>query len=63
MVPYFPQKIAHRAILVYLISLSLVSVFYVGYLMRWGFILLGILWVAGFFLLTNRWTETWRAIP
>ena len=63
MVPYFPQKIAHRAVLVYLISLSLVSVFYVGYMMRWGFILLGILWVAGFFLLTNRWTETWRAIP
>ena len=63
MVPYFPQKIAHRAILVYLISLSLVSVFYVGYLMRWDFILLGILWVTGFFLLTNRWTETWRAIP
>lgn len=63
MVPYFPQKIAHRAILVYLISLSLVSVFYVGYMMPWSFILLGILWVAGFFLLTNRLTETWRAIP
>ena len=63
MVPYFPQKIAHRAILVYLISLSLVSVLYVGYMMLWGYILLGILWVVGFFLLTSRWTETWRAIP
>ena len=63
MVPYFPQKIAHRAIFVYLISLSLVSVFFVGYPMLWEFILLGILWVTGFFLLTNRLTETWRIYP
>ncbi len=63
MIPYFPKKIAHRGIAVYLVSLSLVSVFFVGYTMLWEYILLGILWVTGFFLLTNRWTETWRVYP
>lgn len=63
MIPYFPKKIAHRGIVVYLVSLSLVSVFFVGYTMLWEYILLGILWVTGFFLLTNRWTETWRVYP
>lgn len=63
MIPYFPKKIAHRGIAVYLVSLSLVSVFFVGYTMLWEYILLGIIWVTGFFLLTNRWTETWRVYP
>ena len=63
MVPFFPKVIANRAIIFYLISLSLVSVVFVGYMMRWGYILLGLLWVSGFFVLTNRWTETWRVLP
>ena len=63
MVPFFPKKIANRAIVVYLISLSLVSIIYVGYIMQWGYVLLGLIWVMGFFLLTNRWSETWRMIP
>ena len=63
MIPFFPKVIAKRGIAVYLIALSLVSFFYVGYMMKWGYVLMGILWVAGFFLLTNRWSETWRVIP
>jgi len=63
MVPFFPSIIAKRAIAVYLISLSLVSVVFVGYMMQWGYILLGLLWVTGFFVLTNRWTESWRVLP
>lgn len=62
MVPYFPTKIGQRAILVYFISLSLISVFYVGYTMLWGYIVLGILWVTGFFILTSRWTKNWRSV-
>lgn len=63
MIPFFPSVISKRAIVVYLIALSLVSVVFVGYMMQWGYILLGILWVTGFFVLTNRWTETWRVLP
>lgn len=63
MIPFFPSVISKRAIVVYLIALSLVSVVFVGYMMQWVYILLGILWVTGFFVLTNRWTETWRVLP
>ena len=63
MVPFFPKIIANRAITVYLVSLALVSVFFVGYRMLWGYVLFGIIWVTGFFLLTNRWSETWRVYP
>lgn len=63
MVPFFPKVVAHRAIAIYLLALSLVSIFFVGYLMPWGYVVLGILWVTGFFLLTNRWSESWRVIP
>ena len=63
MIPFFPKVIANRAIAVYLASLALVSVFFVGYRMQWGFVLTGIIYVTGFFLLTNRWSETWRVFP
>ena len=63
MIPFFPNVIAKRAIVVYLISLSLVSVVFVGYMMHWSYMLMGILWVTGFFLLSNRWSESWRIIP
>ena len=63
MIPFFPKVVAKRAIIVYLVSLSLVSVLYVGYMMKWGYVLMGILWVVGFFVLTNRWSETWRVQP
>ena len=62
MVPYFPRKVANNAIITYLISLALVSVFFFRYLMLWGYIVLGITWVLGFFLLTARWSVEWRAV-
>ena len=63
MIPFFPKQIANRAIAVYLISLTIVSVVFLDYMMLWGYILLGILWVFGFFLLTTKWSVTWRDIP
>lgn len=63
MIPFFPKVIAHRAIAVYLISLSLVSIFFVGYRISWGYVLLGFFWVTGFFLLTANWSDTWRMYP
>lgn len=63
MIPFFPQTIAKRAIAVYLIALSLVSIVFVGYVMSWTYILLGVFWVTGFFLLTSKWTMTWKVMP
>lgn len=60
MIPFFPKQISTRAILTYLAALALVSGFYYRYLMLWGYIVLGITCVAGFFLLTNQWTQEWR---
>lgn len=62
MVPYFPNRVAMRAITVYLISLAIVSAVFFRYMMLWGYIVLGITWVAGFFLLTQRWSESWRRL-
>lgn len=56
MIPFFPKQISHRAIIVYLISLIIVSLVYVKYAMQWIYILLGIICVVGFFILTNSWT-------
>ncbi len=63
MVPYFPKTIANRAIAIYVASLCLVSVFFMEYRMLWGYILMGIFYVLGFFVFTNHWTETWRVFP
>lgn len=62
MVPYFPRRIAERAIVIYLISLALVSVFFYRYLMLPGYIVLGVVWVSAFFLLTNKFSMEWRRV-
>ena len=63
MVPYFPRKIAANAIIVYLIALAIVSVLFFRYMMLAGYIVLGITWVTGFFLLTEKWSVEWRHLP
>ena len=62
MVPYFPRSIAYRAIIVYLISLAIVSVLFFRYMMLWGYVVLGITWTVGFFMLTEKWSYEWRAL-
>ena len=63
MVPFFPKQVSYRAIITYLISLAIVSVMYFRYAMGIGYILLGITFVSGFFILSNRWTISWSAYP
>ena len=63
MVPYFPRKIASNAIITYLVALAIVSVVFFRYIMLWGYIVLGITWVVGFFLLTEKWSVEWRHLP
>ena len=63
MIPFFPKQIAQRAILVYIVSLILVSVLFVSHVMSFGFIALGCVWVFSFFLLVGQCSKEWRAIP
>ena len=63
MVPYFPRRVASNAIITYLVALAIVSVVFFRYIMLWGYIVLGITWVVGFFLLTEKWSVEWRHLP
>ena len=60
MVSFFPSQISRRAIIVYLISLIIISLFFSDKSMRWTYILLGIGYVIGFFLLLAYWTPRLR---
>ena len=62
MVPYLPKQISYRAIVVYLISLAVVTVAYFHYAMNIQFIVLGVAFVTMFFLLTSKWTKEWADI-
>mgnify|MGYP003293502499 CR=1 FL=1 len=63
MIPFFPQKIANKGILIYLISLAAVSVAFFKHAMGWEYILLGVMWVAGFFLLSSSCSRKWAKDP
>lgn len=57
MVPYFPKQIAYKAITTYLASLVVISLVFHNYAMPLGYMALGIAFVTGVFLLTNRYTQ------
>ena len=63
MVPFFPKEVSLRAITIYFISLAIVSIMYFSYAMSVGYIVLGITFVTGFFLLSNQWSINWGAFP
>lgn len=59
MLPYFPQKISSKAISAYLISLIGVSVVFNRYAMSFEYMLMGLAFVAGFFLLSSNCSSRW----
>lgn len=63
MIPFFPKQISYHAISVYLIALIAISLFFSSYAMAWGYMVVGISCVLGFFLLTAFWSNSWRIIP
>lgn len=63
MIPYFPKKISTTAIYLYLGSLAAVSILFIRHAMSWEFILMGIMWVVGFFLLVHTCSKKWSALP
>ncbi len=63
MTPYLPKKISTTAIYLYLGSLAAVTLFFIRHAMSLVFILLGIMWVVGFFLLSSYCGRKWKDLP
>ena len=63
MIPFFPRQIATKAIYLYLGALAAVTLFFFSHAMSLIYILMGIMWVVGFFLLTAYCSKKWNVIP
>lgn len=62
MIPFFPKQISQRAVLVYVASLFAVSIVYMSYAMKFGYIALGCMWVFSFFFLVSQCSKEWLTI-
>ena len=60
MLTYFPRFFSVRAIICYLVTLALVSSFYLNYAMPFQFMLFGIVAVIVFFVYANKLTMKWQ---
>ena len=63
MIPIFPDKIAKKGVVIYLIALVIVTLAFFRYAMPTVYILLGIMWVTGFFLLSSSCSKKWMRYP
>lgn len=63
MIPFFPKQIASKAILLYVISLAVVTLLFFSHAMSVSYIAMGLVWVVGFFLLTPYCSMRWKAMP
>ena len=63
MVSFLPRQISMRAIIVYILALALVSFTFHAYAMKFSFIIMGCVWVIGFFLSVESSTTSWRKRP
>lgn len=62
MIPFFPKQISFRAIAVYVIALSVVSLVFFSHAMDVLHIALGLVFVVGFFLLSTYWSQRWQDV-
>lgn len=62
MLTFFPRQISERAIVTYLIALLIVCTVFVNYAMLVEYIVLGLIFVCGFFVLTQKWSIEWSQI-
>lgn len=63
MIPFFPKQIASKAILIYLVALTVVSVFFYNHAMGLTYIALGVIWVVGFFTQSSYCSRQWKTLP
>ena len=62
MIQFFPQQIARRAIIVYIIALAIVSSVFFSYAMLFEYVVLGIIFISLFFVMTPRWSVDWSQL-
>lgn len=63
MISFFPKQIATKAIYLYLGALAAVSLFFFHNTMSLEYIVMGIFWVVGFFLLSSFCSIKWKDFP
>ena len=63
MIPFLPKQISSKAIALYLGSLAVVSLLFFSHSMDLVFIIIGVSWVLGFFLLTSYCSRSWKDLP
>ena len=63
MIPFFPKQIASKAIYIYLGVLAAITLVFFRHSMSIEYIIMGIAWVVGFFLLSNYCSKKWLDIP
>lgn len=59
MIPFFPKQISTKAIVIYLLSLAVVSFLFLKHMLKLDFLIIGIVWVVLFFVLSSRYTKRW----
>ena len=60
MLTYFPRFVSVRSIICYLVTLILVSVFFMNYAMPFQFMVFGVVFVVVFFVYSNKLSMSWR---
>ncbi len=63
MIQFFPRQISERAIVTYLVALTIVSIVFFNYAMLFEYMVLGIIFVSVFFTMTQKWSIEWGDIP
>lgn len=63
MIPFFPKQIASKGLYIYLAVLTAISLVFFRHAMTLDFILIGVMWVAGFFLLSSVCNKKWASQP
>ena len=63
MISFFPKQIASKAIIIYIGALTAVSVFFLSHAMSLTYIIMGIIWVTGFFALGGYCSRKWKDLP
>lgn len=61
-ISYFPKDMANRCVLVYIVSLCIVSIFFNGFIMPWWLWAFGIISIVLFFQGSNHLTKIWHNI-
>ena len=63
MLTYFPRFFSFRAIICYIVTLALVSFFFLSYAMLFQFMVFGLVSVIVFFTYSNKLTMKWYKLP